>query len=946
MKKKRSTKSRVRDILVTLLCLFAATLSLWLFWKDFNAVMEKINELPIATVSWKYRAAQRKFSDRLIWDRLQQASPVYNGDTIRTSEKAETTITFENSEIQLGENTIIQIQVDSTGMTSINMSGGMVAANTSAGSNMQLRSGNVTVNLEEGTSLNANTGTGDTPLSLQVTSGNATISGAEGSVSLGEGDGLSVNAAGLVTTKPVTVLEPAPQLRQLKFEGNTQPVSFKWKTHTLPENSNLIFETSTEREFTEIVEQIGLTGLSSMTIDFPEGISYWRFYAAVDGLPVEETIETGRIEILNAQTPAAVVPLEEEQFSYRTKLPIIRFMWDGNEYASSYLFEIADNPQMINPTVSQASQYPSSIVSVLSAGTWYWRVTPYYTFNGIGYGPSSAVSSLTITQQGELNIPQPVSPQNGELVNILNEDGTAQSTILSWKRETEAQSYTVRLSKNENMSNITENVTTRDNYVSVQVPSTGRWYWDIVQVDTEGNSSERSPVQNFMAVDTEVEFHSIYPPEGYKIANTRINDIRFTWKNNLDESLVFQISDSPGFYSIAFEDTYAPDTVGGFTPRLEEGTWYWRIQSGDGSTGIISEPKSFQVVPQLPRATGITPIGGATVISRPEISVNLRWTPVPGADYYQVFVYEGYGKAPIVEELFHEDTEIAVYFDDYPEGTYRWTIQAFANETPVSTRITGLLAESFFTLKKIYPVTLQNPRNGHEYEGYQAYVNPGKTSFSSRSPVDNYEIIIVRDNYASQLPAEYGQELSIPEQAIVYRGTGQTLPPLGAGKYWWTVTALTEGIYDISNLRPNYFTVLPIEPFAPASGLKPEDGSVFDENYLVNSTDLQLVWDAIPDAEAYQLVVVNNDSGEEVLDFIVPAIPNQPVATCTLDLTQMGLANFTWTVKARRYAPSSKPRNWVADMVLKDGLPATSGFLVTLPTDEIVVQEMGTVYGN
>ena len=147
MKKKRSTKSRVRDILVTLLCLSGATLSLWLFWKDFNAVMEKLNELPIATVSWKYRASQRKFSDRLIWDRLQQDSPVYNGDTIRTSEKAETTITFENSEIQLGENTIIQIQVDNTGMTSINMSGGMVAANTSAGSKMQLRSGNVTVDL-------------------------------------------------------------------------------------------------------------------------------------------------------------------------------------------------------------------------------------------------------------------------------------------------------------------------------------------------------------------------------------------------------------------------------------------------------------------------------------------------------------------------------------------------------------------------------------------------------------------------------------------------------------------------------------------------------------------------------------------------------------------------------------------------------------------------------
>ena len=121
---------------------------------------------------------------------------------------------------------------------------------------------------------------------------------------------------------------------------------------------------------------------------------------------------------------------------------------------------------------------------------------------------------------------------------------------------------------------------------------------------------------------------------------------------------------------------------------------------------------------------------------------------------------------------------------------------------------------------------------------------------------------------------------------------------------------------------------------------------IFDENYLVNSTDLQLGWDAIPDAEAYQLIVTNNDSGEEILNIIIPAMPNQSLVTYTLDLTQVGLADFTWTVKARRYVPSSKPRNWVADMVLKDGLPATGSFLVTLPSDEIVLQEMGDVYGN
>ena len=42
MKKKRNTTSRLKDLLAILICLSIATYSLWLFWLDFNAVMEKI----------------------------------------------------------------------------------------------------------------------------------------------------------------------------------------------------------------------------------------------------------------------------------------------------------------------------------------------------------------------------------------------------------------------------------------------------------------------------------------------------------------------------------------------------------------------------------------------------------------------------------------------------------------------------------------------------------------------------------------------------------------------------------------------------------------------------------------------------------------------------------------------------------------------------------------
>ena len=947
MKKKRSTRSRAKDLLVTLLCLSGATISLWLFWRDFTAVLEKLNDTPIATVTWKYKAAQRKFSDRLIWDRLQQDSLVYNGDTIRTAAGAETTVTFEHSELQLGENTIIQIQVDTDGMTSVNLSGGNLSANASSGSNMQLRSGNVTVALQEGTTINANIGSGSaSPLSLQVTAGSATIIGADGTHSVGLGEGLTLDAEGAVTSQPLTIIEPSPQTRLLKFEGKTVPVSFKWSTYNLPPNSQLIFETAADKEFNQLVDQIGLSGLSSMSIDFGEGIHYWRLYSAVDGVPVEDALQGGRITILDAPTPTPIVPVGGDSFTYRTKLPTIRFMWNGNEYASSYLFEIADNPQMTNPVVSQNSAHPSSIVSTLGAGKWYWRTTPYYTFNGIGYGKASEVTSFTIIQQGQLQTPQPISPVGGQLVNIAKEAEQDMGPLFSWRREPEASEYILRLSRDESMSSIVATLSTTNNYTAALPPSTGRWYWDVAQIDTEGNKSASSPVQSFLAVDKEVQFNTIFPPEGYKIANTRIPDIRFTWKNNLEDEIIFQISDSKNFDTILHETKYTPDTVGGFSPRLAEGTWYWRIQSGDGSSGIVTEPRSFEVVPQLPKAGIVSPVGGSTAISRPGLDVKLQWAPVEGADYYQVFLYGGYGQEPIAEELFSEDTEMDVLFDHYPDGTYRWTIQAFAEETPMSTRVTGLLSESFFALKKIYPVTLQNPVPGAQYDGMDAYLHPDTLRFSSRSPIEGYEIIITKGDYRSNIPKEYGTAGTIPQQAIVYRGTNRKLPPLSEGTYWWTVNAITEGSHDISNHIPSSFIVNPIEPFPPAEGLQPEDGTVYDENYLVDSTSIQLRWNTIKGAEAYQLLISNAETRQEVMDIIIPSVANLSTNGYTLDLTKLGLGTFNWTIKARQYLPTNKPRNWVEDMVLKNGQPATGSFVVTLPQEEIITYETGDLYGN
>lgn len=63
------------------------------------ALGSKLNEQPIATITLKYKTAQRKFMDRVDWNRLRQDSPVYNGDTIHTATLSEANIWFNDENV-------------------------------------------------------------------------------------------------------------------------------------------------------------------------------------------------------------------------------------------------------------------------------------------------------------------------------------------------------------------------------------------------------------------------------------------------------------------------------------------------------------------------------------------------------------------------------------------------------------------------------------------------------------------------------------------------------------------------------------------------------------------------------------------------------------------------------------------------------------------------------
>lgn len=113
MMKKRNITSRLNkvDYLIFSFCSIFAVASLFLFYKDMNSFSLKQDEEPIATISFKENTVQRKLDNRNIWEKVNLACDIYNGDSLRTSNESKVIAAFleNNVKINLDENSMIQL---------------------------------------------------------------------------------------------------------------------------------------------------------------------------------------------------------------------------------------------------------------------------------------------------------------------------------------------------------------------------------------------------------------------------------------------------------------------------------------------------------------------------------------------------------------------------------------------------------------------------------------------------------------------------------------------------------------------------------------------------------------------------------------------------------------------------------------------------------------------
>ena len=470
MQKKRNIKFQAIDLLIVIICIAGSVASGMAFWQEYNRTLIKLNEDPVGTIVFKKRTAERKFIDRVVWDRLRDTAPVYNGDTIRTIELSEAILSFKDdiTHLTLGENTLIQIFFSDADGARIDFTSGRMEVASS-------RSVTVTTGVSEViVEGQVNFDKSSEGFSLSVLEGEAVFDGEI----IETGEILAIDSGGHRDFKPAIAMTSfGYSARIMGQAGQTVPVRFSWNSSNFTPDTYVIIEVALDGDFSNVVRTTESSG-SSAVIQMDGGNYWWRAYPAIRGSRESASLmyPAGTLEIITPSPVALVSPARASELT--TGGGGVNFSWTAAEGASSYNLEISANPNMSNPVISRIAEGTNIVIGDLGANSWYWRVTPLLPSWVTGTLSPSSVENFTIVRERPiLSPPELIYPSANEKINI---DVSGQSLI--WAMDYGVSSWIVEVADNASFINPAVRRTITSNYFPLPeniLQDERTWYWQI-----------------------------------------------------------------------------------------------------------------------------------------------------------------------------------------------------------------------------------------------------------------------------------------------------------------------------------------------------------------------------------------------------------------------------------------------------------------------------------
>jgi len=608
---------RILDIVIVVIFLLIAAFSLNLFWFDLMRTINLQNEEPVGTVVVKKNIVQRRHSNRVLWDRLSNESPVYLGDLIRVAEISSATLNIEDNGINIDENTLVRITRSADGESlQINLSEGNLSLASGSGGSVVLDINGKQVQTAPGTVISAASDSSGS-VSVQVNKGSARFIGEGAGREISSGMAVAMDASGNELLKRTAVVtSPSPNARYLKSTEEPFAVTFSWNRINLEPSQGLRLVIGMDRNFSRIFRIVeNLDNQARVLLD--SGLWFWR-------LSFEDTVlASGSLSIADGSGLELESPALGSLFRYHDELPVINFQWAGAEEAVSYIIEISDtqNFAAVRRRVNSSAAFYRE--SGLSEGLWYWRVMPVFppVYEGTASFSSTAffriektaapVEETSLAQlleslsAGEL--PSVIAPPVPVINLISPADGAAiagltalrAQTVFQWDVEADITGSRFIISSNPNplQGRPSVVITNPDRTVRVDRLGEGTWYWTVELQTADGVTLSALqprrvvvqpipllPAPGSMSPERDAVFNY-----DYLKSNSSIN---FRWNTvqgaNAYIFTLYQQTSSGRRQILRSRESRAGFTLTDFS-LLDRGTFVWQVEAVNVRNGAVEQ---------------------------------------------------------------------------------------------------------------------------------------------------------------------------------------------------------------------------------------------------------------------------------------------------------------------------------------------------------------------
>lgn len=658
---KASTK---RDLIFTgivLLILFAAV---GLLYAEMSARAKASGEqFAIGSVSYKYKRAERKPASVVIWNSLDQMSPVYNYDVIHTVKGASAQIFLsDGTVIDLDEETLVVVTMNDDEPTIDFQKGSM----TASGGTEPIKVMNEGSALELSGTASLSNRSGD--LDMTVSEGSAVFEKDGQSVQIAENEQARVSDEGVnVKQMSIIPLEPKPSAFFIT-QKNTENIMFKWQSTS---GEKALFEVARDASFSRIVTTQLVAG-TSIGISLREGEYYWRL--SEGNVP----LQARKFVIVSQRAPVTVSPANGEKFDYSQNNPAVHFSWTGGEQTPYYTVEISRSNDFANIVETLTAQGTSISLNTLASGTYWWRVKAEYQFANTVL--TSRPSSFTLTRTTNLPAPVPAYPENNSRITTASVE--SKGLTFGWNKNNEIASYTLQISSDESFRDIRADETSASNSCRLAAKlNEGTWYWRVQGYDRSGVATKFSAVYTLTLTDS-VPVELLYPGNEQVITDAG-GTINFRWNdpNKLSKYRLAVFSDANLTAKIGETETTA---AAASLKDLPAQKLYYRVQALNENSTVAAESqvRAFSLVKDLKNPVQVFPAANSSVDVLNLKAITFRWRPSEGATHYRFrLLREGrYAATQLYQVNARGNTLTFRNFSILDRDKFSWELQAIVME--------------------------------------------------------------------------------------------------------------------------------------------------------------------------------------------------------------------------------------------------------------------------